>query len=406
MADIDLATADLSTTLENFSASEHGQPVAQAIALFDAARGQCPIPHSSRFGGYYLMLKDKDVRKAMLNWRTFVNSPSVLRPLTEKAEDQIRNPPLDFDGDEHAAWRKLVIDIINPKSTLRVQEKVKSDVVKILDEMARKGEADFVTDLGDVIPALAIFYLLGIDDSGEQRQVFELTRAMLTTFNDAATRQEHIRQIAAFGIEQANRRRKEPRDDALTQIALAELQGRALSDDEIGAIMFTILAAGSGTTATGLTSLVHEVLSRPWLRASLISDPSLIPAAVDESLRLHAPFIGLYRRVAEDVEISGSKLPKGSTALMCWQSANLDPEVFDQPHEFRLDRKRGHHLSFGIGRHACPGSSLARMQMTVVLEQLLARYPDVALASKTPVEEVFIGANSAAIGSLLLSFRK
>lgn len=396
--------AKLEQWFENLCLSDSQQSINEAIEMFDKARDVCPMPHSSRSGGYYLMLKDKDVRKAMLNWRTFASGPSASRPLAADPADQFRFPPLDFDGEEQSVWRHLFISTVNAKAAERVKDRLRSDVVEILDSMAAKGKADLAVELGDVIPARAIFYLLGIEDTAAQDQIFDANRDMLAEFEDPEKRNANIARMAAFALSEVEKRRANPRDDALTQLAHATKDGRPITGEELAQILTSMLAGGSGTTATAIADLFYEVLSRPQIKQQLIDDPSLIPVAVEESLRLHTPFYGLFRRTTEEVELHDRRLPENSSVLMCWQSANLDPEAFDDPHAFRLDREPGRHLSFGLGRHACPGSPLARMELQLVLSEALSRYPNMALASDDPVAPHFIGGNAVAIPSLPIIF--
>lgn len=404
MNDTDGTHAKIAEQFEDFSASDPDQSVTNAIQLFDAARKTCPVPHSSQVGGYYLLLTDKDVRKAMLNSRTFASGPSASRPLADDPNDQFRFPPLDFDGPEHTFWRHLFVNTVNAKAAARVKERLRIDVVRILDEMAKRRHGDLVVELGDVIPARAIFYLLGIEETHGQEKIFELNRVMLAEFNDPIRRTHNLKKIAEFAWAEIQKRREHPRDDALTELSVATRDGRLLNEDELGAVVTSMLAGGSGTTATAIADLFFEVLSRPDIRQQLIADRSLVPAAVDESLRLHTPFLGLFRRTTEEVEVSGQTLPQNTSLLMCWQSANLDPEAFHDPHTFRLNRNPVRHLTFGLGKHACPGSPLARMELNLVLEEMLARYPNVQLASAKPVEPKFIGGNAIAIASLPVVF--
>jgi cytochrome P450 len=207
--------------------------------------------------------------------------------------------------------------------------------------------------------------------------------------------------FAEFGIGEVMKRKAEPRDDYLTFLSTAEIDGRPLSPPEIGAAMNSLLNAGHGTTVAGMTSLIHEVYTRPELKERLIQDPTLIPTAVEESMRLHTPFFGLYRTVAKPVTVSGVDLKEGDSCLMMWASANRDPKVFENPDEFRLDRAgRKRLMTFGFGVHACMGQPTARMQMQVALEELLTRAEGLELIAPEKVQYHWGGSETAAIPSL------
>jgi len=202
-------------------------------------------------------------------------------------------------------------------------------------------------------------------------------------------------------------RLQHPRDDFLTKLAHAKLDDKPLGPLEIGQIMNSFLIAGHGTSVAALGSLLYEVLSRPDVRARLVEEPDLIPSAVEETLRLHTPFFGLYIRATKDVELGGVMIPKDSYLQQCWAAANRDPKVYDDPAEFKLDRKFGRknrHLTFGFGIHACPGAPTARMELRVALQELLRLLPDIELVAPESVQYEFCGTETAAIRSLPAKF--
>jgi cytochrome P450 len=209
-----------------------------------------------------------------------------------------------------------------------------------------------------------------------------------------------------FGIAEVLSRREHPKDDYLTWLANAEIDGKPVGPMEIGPVMASMLVAGHETSVNGLAGVLFEVLRRPGIRDRLIADPGLIRAAVDEGMRLHTPFYGFYRRALEDVEISGVPIPAGSDVLLCWAAANRDPSVYPDPGEFRLDRQNGRnrHLAFGWGIHACPGQAAAQMEMRVAVAELLRRLPDIEIVEPEKVRFTFTGGESCAIPELPTRF--
>ena len=187
-------------------------------------------------------------------------------------------------------------------------------------------------------------------------------------------------------------------------LAQAQLGDRPLTPEEIGASVISLLTAGHGTTVASMTNLFYEVLRNPAIKQQLIEDPSLIPQAVEENLRLHHPFFGLYRQATADVTVNGSDIKAGDSIYLCWQAGNRDPGVFPDPDSFRLDRGPISHLSFGLGRHSCVGSATARMEMQHGLRKLLERLPDIELIAPETVEFEFHGAETAAIPRLPARF--
>jgi cytochrome P450 len=375
----------------------------EALALFDDARGRCPVAYSEERGGYYLMMGYHDVKGAHSNWQQFSTEPSIMRPLSEKPP----LPPLEYHPPVHTAWRKLFTEAFNNKTPARIEADVRADVAARIDDFSRRGECELVSEYIRPIPLNALCMTLGIDPNSEKADQFhQLANGFLDTFTRPAEFPAALGAIMEFGIAEVLSRREQPRDDYLTWLAHAELDGKPVGPEEIGPVMASMLVAGHETSVNGLAGVLFEVLRRPAIRDQLIADPTLVRAAVDEGMRIHTPFFGFYRRALEDTEVSGVTIPAGADVLLCWAAANRDPEVYPEPGEFRLDRNpgRNRHLSFGFGIHACPGQAAAQMEMQVAVTELLRRLPDIELQSPEEVEFVFTGGESCAIKELKARF--
>jgi cytochrome P450 len=373
---------------------------AEALALFDAARDRCPIPYSNELGGFHLFLTHEDVRQGLINWRTFSNGPAALRPL---AEGLRRLPPIDFDPPEHTAWKQIFNTGINATTADRIAPLVRADAIRFIDGMASKGSCDLVEDLAERVPMLALFHVLGLDEDCH-RKVRQWTLALLASAGDRAEFSRVFSEFAQFGCEEVAKRRIHPRDDYLSALAEARIDGRLLNEEEIGSATVSVLLAGHGTTVSSLTNLFFEVLSRPAVKRQLIDDPKLIPLAVEETLRLHTPFFGLYRRATADIRVRDKDIKEGDTVYMCWQAANRDPKVFEDPNDFQLHRDTSKHLSFGAGKHSCSGAPTARMELRVTLEELLTRLPDIEIIDPELIRFEFRGAETSAITRLPARF--
>jgi len=384
---------------ENFST--YNVTPRKALEMTHAARTVCPVPHSNELGGFHVFLTFEDVRKGLLDWRTFSSGPSVLRPYVEGTPVF---PPSSIDPPEHNPWRKIFSNGVNVAQAERIEPMVEADIDACLDRIAPLGECDLVADLAERIPMLAIFHILGLDED-KHDLVRELTLSTLSVVNDVAAFKRVFGEFQKFGYAEVAKRRDDPRDDYLTVLAQAQLGDRPLTPEEIGASVISLLTAGHGTTVASMTNLFYEVLRNPAIKHQLIDDPSLIPLAVEENLRLHHPFFGLYRQATADVTVNGSDIKAGESIYMCWQAGNRDPSVFPDPDTFRLDRGQISHLSFGLGRHSCVGSATARMEMCHGLQKLLDRFPDIELVAPEAVEFEFHGAETAAIATLPARFR-
>jgi cytochrome P450 len=349
-------------------------PPARTLELFDAARSRCPVAHSEEHDGFHLLLAYDEVKRGMADPHTFSSEPQVLRPMLPRKPI----PALEMDPPRHTDWRRLFNDAITANTAEMMEPWVRADINRHIDGFIEAGSCDLVADLAEPVPAETICRLVGLDDELVP-QVRELALAMFAAMGDP---EEFGRRQAAFGavtVAEIHRRRTEPRDDYLTHLASVEVEGRALDDDDYVVLLAAFLGAGHHSTTSAMTTLMYEVYSAQGVREALEQDPDKIPTAVEEALRLWPPFFGFFRRATKAINVSGVDIPAGRDVYMGWAAANRDPEMFPAASEFRLDRGRNRHLSFGFGVHTCPGASLARMELRVLIEELLRRVPDLQI---------------------------
>lgn len=375
----------------------------EAHELFRLARqAGCPVAHSDQSGGFHILMDYQEVRNAHRNWQTFSHEPSVMRPLV----DRPGFPPLEYDPPAHGPWRDLMTYLFNQRTADRVEGPIRGDINRMIDDIATAGECDLIDVFAAEVPMMVLCHVLGL--SGDKRaEVRERTLAVMGAAEDPEQGAAAFMDFAKFGISEVHARRRQPCDDGLTALAQWQMGGeRPMTDLEIGQAMNSILIAGHGTSISAIGSLFHEVLSRPGLRDRLIADPALIPAAVEENQRLHTPFFGLYRTVTTPITLAGNTFQPGESVMLCWAAANRDPKVFEDPDAFRLDRppSRHRHLGFGLGVHTCPGQLVVRMEMRVLLGELLRRLPDIELIEPDNVVYEFGGGEMAGIRSLPARF--
>ncbi|HUK81296.1 MAG TPA: cytochrome P450 [Verrucomicrobiae bacterium] len=394
----DKTTAALKEEFSHFST--YKTTPAKAYDLIERARTLCPVPHSDELGGFYLFLNYEDVRAGLMDWRTYASSPSSLRPYVEGTPVF---PPNSYDPPEHTPWRKVFSDGVNAATAARIEPQVRAYAIGCIESIAGRGQCDLATDLAERVPMNAIFYVMGLEEEHHER-VRTLTLRTLTLADRPAEFAELFAEFEVFAYAEVEKRRANPRDDYLTVLGKARMGDRPLARSEIAAAVISLLVAGHGTTTAALVNLFYEVLRRPEVKQRLIDDPSLIPAAVEEGVRLHHPFLGLYRTATKNVTVGGAQIRKGDSILMCWAAGNRDPNFIEDPLKFRIDRKPCQHLAFGLGRHSCVGQMTARMEMRVVMEELLRILPDIELSNPGAVEWQFHGAESSAISHLPARF--
>lgn len=373
---------------------------AEALAAIEGARARCPVAHSQQHGGFHVPLRYEDVKSAAFDWRTFRSSPSVLRPVPNRP----KGPPIEFDPPEHDGWRKLFRDGVTPATAVRIESLVRADARRLIAAFETEGSCDLIADYAERLPLLALCHVLGLDPEKAPR-VRAMTKAMNQASGDPDRVGVAFGALADFGAAEVEERRSAPRDDLLTSLSSAEMNGRPLTTVEIGQFMVSFLAAGHSSTIIGISALLCDVLSDTATRDTIVADPDLIEAAVEESLRLHPPFFGFFRQADTDTtQLSGAEIKAGESVYLCWAAANRDPDAFADPDEYNLERGGPRILSFGFGIHSCVGAAVARMELRVALDELLSRLPDIRLADASGITYAFGGAETVSVPSAVAVF--
>lgn len=372
---------------------------AESMALFEAVRGQCPVAHSDEHDGFHMLLNWRDVRGAMSDFRTFSSQPQVLRPMLPRKPI----PGLEMDPPQHGAWRAIYNEAIKRATPDVIEGFIRGDIRKHVARFAAKGECDIIAELCEPVPAETICFLMGITDAEKVADVRRTALAMFAAQGDPEAFGKRQAEFGAVTLTEVHARKAEPRDDFLTYLAGIEVEGRKLDDDDYVVLLAAFLGAGHHSTTSAMASLIWEIFSRPDLRDRLKADPKRIPAAVEEVLRLRPPFFGFFRRTTREVSLQGMELAPGQDVYCGWAAANRDPEVFADPSTLDIDRENLRHMSFGFGIHSCPGAPLARMELVILLEELLMLLPDLDPVGGPPTYE-FGGGDYCFIPALNVRF--
>ncbi|WP_135458625.1 cytochrome P450 [Mycobacterium sp. DL99] len=293
---------------------------------------------------------------------------------------------IDMDDPAHVLRRKLVNSGFTRK---RVMDKVPSIVNlcdTLIDAVCERGECDFVRDISAPLPMAVIGDMLG---------VLPTEREMLLKWSDdlVCGLSSHLDETAigmlmetfaaytAFTMEVIAKRRAEPTDDLFSILVNAEVEGQRMSDDEIVMETLLILIGGDETTRHTLSGGTEQLLRNRDQWERLVADQSLLPGAIEETLRWTSPVKNMCRTLTADTVFHGTELKAGEKIMLMFESANFDEAVFENPDEFRIDRNPNSHLAFGFGTHFCLGNQLARLELRLMLERLLTRLPDLRLAN-------------------------
>lgn len=292
----------------------------------------------------------------------------------------LRDPP------DHTRLRRLVSAAFTPRRTQALGPRIETITDRLLDELATATEPDLIDGLAVPLPLEVICELLGLP-AAERGPFRAWSNVIILGDSSAADMVGAMSEIVAYFRDLLARKRAEPADDLLGALLAVVDEGDRLSDDELVGMALLLLVAGHETTANLIGNAVHLLCGRPDQRERLLGDPGLVPAMVEEVLRMASPgATTTYRVTTRPITLGNTTIPAGEQVLVSLLAVNRDPRRFTDPDTFDLDRGDGGHLAFGHGIHFCLGAPLARLEAQIALGRLFARYPDVQLA--VPPEEL------------------
>lgn len=287
-----------------------------------------------------------------------------------------------MDPPRHDELRRLVSRAFTPRAIAKMEEAVRVTARQLLDELAGT-EADLLPAFAGPLPITVIAEMLGVptDDREKFREWSDLLVRIDPNEPESVEGAMHgSAELFGYLPPLIADRRADPADDLLSAMTLAEHDGRTMTDDEIAGTAFLLLTAGNETTTNLIANMTMVLGTDPALRQSLLDDPSLIPAATEEVLRLESPVQGLARTATTDVEFGDATIEEGQQVLLLFGAANRDDREFPDADQLVLDREADRTLAFGHGIHYCLGATLARLETRVAFEELLARIPDFEIA--------------------------
>ena len=286
------------------------------------------------------------------------------------------------DEPEHKRLRTLVSKPFTPRMTARLGERVRELADERLDALAGRDVVDLRQDFALPIPYTVISEMVGVGEADRPR--FQDGVAALLSDRSAEGWDEQVRDLITFTRDLVARKHSAPGDDILTGLIQAEQDGDRLTEDEVVAMVFTLVIAGYETTYNLITNAVVTLLDHPDQMSRLRQvpdDDGLWRSAIEEIVRYSGPVGGTKpATAAEDIDWDGRTIPAGSTVMPLLGSANRDPEAFDAPDRFDITRSPNHHLGFGHGAHFCLGANLARLEARIAVHALLTRAARLSLA--------------------------
>jgi len=342
-------------------------------------RDEAPLYRNDEHG-FWAVSRWDDVRPALLDWDTYRSGRGTV---LEVVKAGVEIPPgilLFEDPPIHDAHRALLSRVFTPRRMLDLEPLVRGYTVKALDALVGREEFDVIAEFGVEIPLRTIGFLFGIPEADQEVYRKATDDAIATDGTPVAFDQSSFDAVLSVLGDYVEWRSQNPTDDLMTELLNAEVDEpdgsrRALTRDEV--VTYASMVAGAGNeTATRLIGFTMQLLAQhPEQRRLLVDDPSLIPAAIEEILRLESPSPVQARWVQHDVELHGTTVEAGSIMMLLNGAANRDPRHWSSPDRLDVHRDEGAHLSFGYGLHFCLGAALARLEGRVALEEILRRWP-------------------------------
>jgi linalool 8-monooxygenase len=291
---------------------------------------------------------------------------------------------LSMDPPEHGVYRGMVMPAFGAERLRSLEGRVRARVTALLDAIADRGECDFVPAMAAPLPIQVLGELLGVPEEDGPR-LLEWSNAFIGEDDPELRRSEaHVRQcvteVGAYALKLWRERLRRPGEDLVSMMVRAEVDGEGLTLPRYFAAFSLLLIAGNETVRSAIAGGLLALLEHPEQRRKLVEAPELIPQAVKEMVRWVSPVLHMRRTATEDTELAGQRIARGERVVLWYVSGNFDEEVFDQPERFEVARTSSSQLGFGHGPHFCVGTRLAELQLTVLFQELLRRFPDMELS--------------------------
>jgi cytochrome P450 len=361
--------------------------------LFKEMRAKCPVHWTSEIteypeeDGYWSITRADDVREISLDWETY-SSANGITALTNAIMpvELISAMFIGMDPPKHDRLKQLFQRGFTPKRIAEHEDAIRSITVGVLDRLEGRETCDLVTDVAQPVVSRVIGSFMGIppeDDEIWARLMNNTLGAGDPDLNPEGVQsvmERDVPEIFARCGQLIAERRERPTDDLTSVLVHAELDGERLEEHEIVMGFFLLVAAGNDSTKATYCSGMRALMEHPEQKRMLIDDPALIPGTVEEALRMYPAFAHFRRTATRDMEVGGQQIRAGDKIVMWYVSSNRDETRYEDPDRFDVTRNPEHQAFGAGGRHFCLGAALARLELRVLFEETLKRYPGIELA--------------------------
>jgi cytochrome P450 len=372
--------------------------------LFRELRGECPVHWTSRVteypreAGFWSVTRADDIHTVSRDWQTYSSELGGITAVTEGFPLELLQAMfIGMDPPKHDRLKMLFQAGFTPKRIAAHEAAIREIVLDVLDRLDGRETCELVNEVAQPVVSRVIGSFMGIPPEDDRAWATLMNSALgagdpdLNPGGIESVAEKDIPEIFERCRRMIAERRENPTDDLTSVLVHAEIDGQKLEEHEIVMGFFLLVAAGNDSTKATYASGMRALMEHPDQRQLLLDDPSLIPGAVEESLRMFPAFAHFRRTATRDTELAGQRIRKGEKVVLWYVSSNRDETRYDDPDRFDV-RRHTDHQAFGAGgRHFCLGTALARLELRVLFEETLARFPQMELAGKhTVVESAFI----------------
>jgi cytochrome P450 len=360
---------------------DHTDPewAARAPEIWDELRARCPVAHSDRFGGVWLPTRHDDVVAIAHDTENYTSQGVVVSDMRPDIPAPMGPaPPITSDPPFHHEARRLLLPPFSPKAIAQWEVPARESCRALLADLpVGDGVVDAAEHYAQHVPVRVIAEMLGVP--AEDGDLFRTFIHRILEDPGAHDQLPYEETIDYYLDQVIDEHHREPRDDLIGYLIDLRLGDQPLLPEHVRGTVALLLIAGIDTTWSAIGASLWHLAQHPEDRRRLVDEPDLVPTAVEEFLRAYAP-VTMARLVARDHDLGGCRLGAGDWVLLPFPAANRDPGAFEDAGEVIIDRAHNRHAAFGLGIHRCLGSNLARMEMTVAIEEWLAHVPDFELA--------------------------
>ena len=373
--------------------------------MFKELRAGCPVHWTERIteypeeDGFWSVTLADDVHEVSRDWQTY-SSANGVTALTNAIMpvELVSAMFIGMDPPKHDRLKALFQRGFTPKRIADHEDEIRAITIRVLDRLEGRETCDLVTDVAQPVVSRVIGSFMGIPPEDDEVWARLMNTALgagdpdLNPEGVPSVMERDVPEIFERCGKLIAERRENPTDDLTSVLVHAEIDGERLEEHEIVMGFFLLVAAGNDSTKATYCSGMRAIMEDPDQRRLLLDDPSLVPMAVEESLRMFPAFAHFRRTATRDVELNGKKIRRGDKVIMWYVSSNRDEAHFDDADRYDLTRDPNEHQAFGAGgRHFCLGTALARLELSILMEETLARFPQIAVEGEPKyVENPFV----------------